>query len=76
MLRSKQSRADAEEVAKPLRTPHVPSRIEVVAWPLRLARFSRWMHKWVGTLLALIMVGQGRDGVSRTGHRVDVRKPA
>jgi uncharacterized iron-regulated membrane protein len=56
MRRSKQKSTDATEFAKPLRTSHVPSRIEAVAWTLRLARFSRWMHKWVGTLLALIMV--------------------
>lgn len=63
MPRSKQSRTEVAESAKPLPTPPVPSRTEAVAWPLRLARFSRWMHKWVGTLLALIMVALSITGV-------------
>jgi uncharacterized iron-regulated membrane protein len=63
MLRSKLSRTDAAELATPLCTPHVPSRTEAVAWPLRLARFSRWVHKWVGTVLALIMVALSITGV-------------
>jgi uncharacterized iron-regulated membrane protein len=63
MLRSKHSRVEATELATPLRTPHAPSRPEAVAWSLRLARFSRWIHKWVGTVLALIMVALSITGV-------------
>jgi uncharacterized iron-regulated membrane protein len=63
MLRSKHRRADAGELTKALRTPHVLSHTEAVAWPLRLARFSRWIHKWVGTVLALIMVALSITGV-------------
>ena len=33
MPRSKQSRTEVAESAKPLLTPHVPSCTEVVAWP-------------------------------------------
>jgi hypothetical protein len=34
-----------------------------VAWPLHLSRFSRWTHKWLGALLALIMVVLSLPGV-------------
>ena len=63
MSRTEQRHVDAAALATPLRIPHVPSRTKAVAWPLRLARFSRWAHKWVGTVLALIMVALSVTGV-------------
>ena len=37
-------------------TSQMPGHKKKPAWSLSLVRFSRWVHKWVGTLLALIMV--------------------
>jgi uncharacterized iron-regulated membrane protein len=39
-----------------------PGHKRKLPWPLSLARFSRWAHKWVGTLLALIMVALSITG--------------
>lgn len=55
MPRSQQNHADAVVFG-------VPSRTKSEAWTVRLARFSRWMHKWVGALLALIMVALSITG--------------
>lgn len=49
-------RADALEREQTPRAPSVSGRAEKAAWSVRFARFSRWLHKWVGTLLALVMV--------------------
>ena len=62
MPRSRHDPAGGVELGQPPRAPHVPSSAERPAWPLRLARFSRWLHKWVGTLLALIMVALSITG--------------
>ncbi|HEY7490507.1 MAG TPA: PepSY-associated TM helix domain-containing protein [Candidatus Tectomicrobia bacterium] len=59
---SKQNQTDAAALGLPLHTPHVLRRTERVPWPLRLARVSRWLHKWVGTVLALIMVALSITG--------------
>ena len=55
MSRSQQNHADAIVLG-------VPARTEGEAWTLRLARFLRWLHKWVGVLLALIMVALAITG--------------
>lgn len=59
---SGQRQTDAAAPGKPLPTPHVPRRTEKTAWTVRFARFSRWLHKWVGTVLALIMVALSITG--------------
>jgi uncharacterized iron-regulated membrane protein len=33
------------------------------AWTIRFARFFRWLHKWVGALLALLMVTLSITGI-------------
>jgi hypothetical protein len=62
MPRSTQNRADTAEPTNPRHTRCVPRRPEAATWLLRLARFSRWRHKWVGTMLALIMVALSITG--------------
>ncbi|HEV7878980.1 PepSY-associated TM helix domain-containing protein [Bradyrhizobium sp.] len=43
--------------------PRIASRTEQQASTLRLARSLRWVHKWVGALLALIMVTLSVTGI-------------
>jgi uncharacterized iron-regulated membrane protein len=62
MPRSEQNRADAVDLAKPLHPTYSSGRTKRLAWSLRFARFSRWLHKWIGTLLALIMVALSVTG--------------
>ena len=56
MPRSNQKSADAADRGQQLATPLVSSRAKRAAWPVRFARFSRRLHKWVGVLLALVVV--------------------
>lgn len=43
--------------------PRIRSRAGEQASALRLARFLRWIHKWVGTLLALFVVTLSITGI-------------
>ena len=56
MLRSKQNHLDVAKSGQQLPTADAPGHTMRAARPVRFARFSRKLHKWVGVLLALIMV--------------------
>jgi len=56
MSHSQQKPVGTARGSQPRRTPPIPNGTDRTGRPLRLTSFSRWLHRWVGTLLALIMV--------------------
>ncbi len=77
MARSKQTPVDPADSAPPWPTPNTQNGTEKTTRPLRLTSFSRWLHRWVGTLLALIMIVLSiTGGFVAYKNRVEYLQPA